>query len=585
MKFSVVEFLTVVALALAVASSGIFVQPVLKNPGAKVILPEQVTADETGACPLWWMYNGSSCECGNDLTGIVRCDSDLSLKTCYCMTYSEQLREVLVSYCLYTCSVDIHYEYVQLTATNITAAELNDNVCKLYRRTGLMCGKCVDDYAPAVYSYSLACVECRHYKYNILKYIAVAYIPLTIFYVAVIMFRIPINSGAMIAYVTLNQMVASPGLITFYSARFERHSIKYANIFLVLCTFWNFDFFRSLYQPFCLHPKLRTVDIISLDYILGVYPLLLTVVTYLFVQLHGRSRLFTLICMPVYKCMYRFRRVWDIKESLVKAFATFLVLSYVKIMNVSVELLTPAHGYYNISGKTVDRMYLFSNGSMEYFGEDHIPYAVMAIIMSILFNIIPLILLCAYPCRCCHKLLNLFPFRHDILHTFMDTLQGEFKEQPRDCRYFAGLYIALRMVNLILYAYIKSPVYFLWAACVLVFFVVLLAVMKPYKYSCYNSLDPWLFLMVIVVYISISIRFESLYITPKEAMHTNTLLKVIILLAMYSFSIYGVILLVYQLFPSWKVKQFIAYMKHLFKHRQELEESLNFQRNEYNRLS
>lgn len=37
-----------------------------------------------------------------------------------------------------------------------------------------------------------------------------------------------------------------------------------------------------------------------------------------------------------------------------KAFATFLVLSYVKIMNVSIELLTPAHGYYDTSGSHVN---------------------------------------------------------------------------------------------------------------------------------------------------------------------------------------------------------------------------------------
>lgn len=543
-----------------------------------------IPADVNGTCPLWRARNGTSCDCGNDLSNIVKCDdlgSHLSLKTCYCMTYSEHLMKLLVSYCLYTCGVDIHEEFKRVGATNITG--LNDDVCKLYQRTGLMCGRCVDDYAPAVYSYSLACVNCSNYRYSIIKYVAIAYIPLTAFYILVIVFRIPVNSGAMIAYVALSQVVAAPGLITFYSARFERKSIKYVNGFLPFYTIWNLDFFRSLYEPFCLHPKLTTVDIVSLDYILGVYPLVLTIATYLFVRFHDHSRLVTWMCMPLYRCLYRFRKVWNIKESLVKAFATFLVLSYVKIMNVSVDLLTPAHEYYDSSGKPLNEMFLYINGSMEYFGKDHVPYAVLAIVMSVVFNIIPLILLCTYPCRCCHKFLNLFPFKHHILHIFMDTLQGEFKDQPRDCRYFAGLYIALRIVNLFLYAYFKNPVYYLSMACVLMFFVVLLAVVKPYKSSVHNSLDPWLFFMPTVAYISVSIHFVSVYMAPKEAVHYSTAVRMVVVVAMSLFPLYGVALLVYRVFPCWKVKKFIAWMTGLIK-RREMEESLHFQRKEYTRL-
>lgn len=547
-------FLFVIAVALANGE--------LQHPRA------DVPSDGNTTCHLW--RTGTSCECGDTISNIVQCDGEhLSLKTCYCMTYSEEL---LVSYCLYTCTLDIHEEFRQIDTTNIT--ELNSDVCKLYRRTGLMCGKCIKDHAPAVYSYNLACVNCTNYKYNVIKYVAVAYVPLTLFYLAVIVFRVPINSGAMITYVTISQIFASPGLITFYTVRFERNSIKYINgilTFLTFYTFWNLDFFRSLYTPFCLHPKLTTVDIISLDYIVGVYPLVLTVLTYLLVQLHDGSQLLMLVCMPLNKCMYRFRKVWNIKESLVKAFATFLVLSYVKIMNVSIELLTPAHGYYDLHGNRVNKTYLFSNGSMEYFGRDHIPYAVLAIIMTLVFNIIPLILLCTYPCRCCHK----FPFKHHVL-------QGEFKEQPRD---FSGFYIALRILNLVLYAVLKNPVYYLWAASALMFFSILLAVVKPYKTSFYNLFDPWLFFMLIMGYIAVSVRFESRYVTPKEALHSTGMMNLVLIIVTSSLPIYGVVLVLYRVIPSWKVKKLVAWVSSVFKHGHEMEDSLNFQRKEYARLS
>jgi hypothetical protein len=497
------------------------------------------------------------------------------------MTFSEQLLKVVVSYCLYTCNYDLHHEFIEVDAS-LTTDDLNDRVCKLYNRTGLMCGRCIERHAPAAYSYTLACVNCSNNSNNVLKYVAVAYVPLTAFYLLVIMFRIPINSGAMIAYVGLSQVFAAPGLVTFYSARFERHGIKYINKLLIFYTVWNLDFFRSLYEPFCLHPNLTTVDIVSLDYAVAVYPLVLTVVMYLFVQFHDRSRLLRLVCRPMHKCLYRFRKVWNIKDSLVKAFATFLVLSYVKIMNVSTELLTPAHGYYDINGTVVNEQFLYSNGSMVYFGEDHVPYVVLAIFMSILFTFLPLLLLCVYPCQCCQKIMNLLPFRHSVLHIFMDTLQGEFKEQPRNYRYFAGFYVALRLINLVLYAYFKSPVYYLAMVCVMTFFAVLVAVVR-HKSSIYNSLDPWLFFLQIMSYLVLSMRLEGLYVAAKEVPHYNFVANSVLFIVVNVFPLYGAFLLVYRLFPSLKVKRFLKWMRQ-FKHRQEMEESLLFQGREYTRL-
>lgn len=566
-------FLVVVELP----SGGSFPQQELLNTSTELAPAAPDGHNETWLlprCPLWRTYNASTniCECkekGNlDIVHFDACR--LFIKTCYCMTYSKELDKVFVSYCLYTCTLDIHQEFHQIMTTNIS--QLNDEVCSLYKRTGLMCGKCLDDHAPAAYSYNLACVECRDYKYNWMRYIAVAYIPLTVFYVIVIVFRVPITTGPMIAFVTLSQLCLSPGLITFYSARFEKHSIKVTNILLVFGTIWNLDFFRSVYEPFCLHPKMRTVDVLSLEYIVGIYPLMLTVITYCLVQLHDHSRVVTQICMPVYACMYRFRKEWNIKESLVKAFATFLILSYVKVMNISAELLTPAHRYNDMNGNNLNKTFLYCNGSMEYFGEDHLPYAVLAIVMFVLFNLLPLILVFAYPCQCFQKFLNMLPCRQHALHIFMDTLQGSFREQPQNYRYFAGLFILLRMINLLLYGLLKNPLYYLCASCVMVFFAVFLAVKRPYKCSFYNSLDPWLFSGVIMVYIGVSIRFQGAYIVPKEAPHINTALSAVCLIAILCFLLYGYVFLAYRLFPSLKIRKLLAQLCMNLMQHQELQE-------------
>ena len=43
--------------------------------------------------------------------------------------------------------------------------------------------------------------------------------------------------------------------------------------------FWNLDFFRMA-NSFCLHPNASAMDIMALDYVTAVYPILLIIITY-----------------------------------------------------------------------------------------------------------------------------------------------------------------------------------------------------------------------------------------------------------------------------------------------------------------
>ncbi len=84
----------------------------------------------------------------------------------------------------------------------------------VYWRTWSSSLSCVE----CVYSYRLSCVECTHYKYNWIKYIAVANIPLTLFLIVVITFRISATSGSMVGYVTVSQLGATYTLSKLYLA-------------------------------------------------------------------------------------------------------------------------------------------------------------------------------------------------------------------------------------------------------------------------------------------------------------------------------------------------------------------------------
>ena len=119
-----------------------------------------------------------------------------------------------------------------------------------------------------------------------------------------------------------------------------------------------------------------------------------------------------------------FRRNWEAKTSIIDAFATFLLLSYTKILLVSFSLLTPANVYI-INGTSVGKI-LNNDPSVKFFGGDHLPYAILAVIILLTIGAIPpLLLLC--PSHRFQKLLSFFKLQSHGLRAFVDVFQGCYK--------------------------------------------------------------------------------------------------------------------------------------------------------------
>ena len=312
-------------------------------------------------------------------------------------------------------------------------------------------------------------------------------------------------------------------------------------------------FFRNFYQPFCLHPDMSILQTISLDYAVAVYPLMLISITYCLVRLHDRYIVFSRLWFPVYRCCSTFRRKWNIRESLVNAFATFLILSYVKIMNVSFDLLTYNASLHDEHGHHSGLAYLFINGSMIPFSKEHTPYAILAIMISFIFNFLPLVLLCVYPSRCFQKCLNCTKCQYQTLHVFMDTFQGCYKETPRDCRYFAGFYLFLRGSNLLLFSVTNSLLYYPLMIYIIIIPLILVAICRPYKNSRRNNIDIVIFVLAISVYVAALLLFESPFVNPKQASHLVRVNHSYIIVILFILPLYGLFLLIYRLYSLLKV--------------------------------
>ena len=509
------------------------------------------------SCSRPWFHpknssNGSTvCECGSRIGHTVRCSAkcqSLQVLVCYCMTYNKETASFVVGMCFYACFFANTYYPIPrwVNATNI-----NSVVCNglHFHRDGQLCGTCEDGYALPVYSYSLACVECSNYSKNWIKYILAAFLPLTLFFCVIIVFRLSVISGLLNDFVFVTQILTFPPqsrmLIALLPAACASKTIVFlAKLVFSLYSCWNLDFFRTVYTPFCLHPKLTTIQALAMDYLIAVYPLALLGLVYLLVELHDRGcRPVVWLWKPFYYCFTRFRRQWDIKTSLIDSFATFLFLSFVKFLSVSVDLLVPTT-VYNIHGERLPKIYLYYDGSTEFFGREHLPFGIMALLVFLIFNLFPTLLLCLYPCQCFQRCLNKLGLRCGKLHILMDAFQGCYKDGTngtRDCRYFAGLYLWIRIVLLGIYALTRTNFYYPSATVAVAVFGIFYALFQPYKSAAHNAIGSFFIFFLVACYSSAMAMIISSAQTVVQSFHGTSIVMIAMSYVVPLFYIVGVV--------------------------------------------
>ena len=220
------------------------------------------------------------------------------------------------------------------------------------------------------------------------------------------------------------------------------------NIFITILGVLNLDFFHVVFPPLCVSTSFKAINNLLFDYVIAIYPLFFTVFIYLCIEFYDRNnRLTVLLSFPFRKCLF-FHTTWDPKKTILKIFATFFLLSYSKLLFVSISLLLAAPSH-NSEGKIVSNVLVF-DPSIRFFHSEHIPYVVLALFVTLIFVLLPPLLLLLYPTRLGKTCLRLVRFRRwDILHLVMDIFQGWYKdgtEGTKDYRCLSALYLLYRMV-------------------------------------------------------------------------------------------------------------------------------------------
>lgn len=457
-------------------------------------------------------HNGYTCTC-EVLAGrnIICSRETLSAKIFYkwCMTYDEKQNKIVMGNWIYYIQLNFHHDsgYVKLPHS---VYELDAKFCYPLNRTGRLCGECRNGTGVSVSSILFECVDCKSsdFPWHFILYLIIELVPVTIFFLIVVFFNISITTGPATSFVFFSQMITLPMEIFHFQDIFTRvlgpAGKVVLNILIVPYSIWNLDFFKTIIPPFCLHTSLKTMHVIALSYVRAFYPLVLVIACYFLIEMYARGwKAIVCICRPFSLLLGRFRRNWQIRTSVIDAFATFLVLAYTKLCSTSFFLLVP-NVIYNSTGGVYNLQLLYMDASVEYQSSEHLWCMIFALCVVTLIVIpLPLVLF-FYPLKIVQKVLQRFHMRNNNIVAFMDSFQGCYKDgtnNTRDLRPFSAVYFLFRIIILAITMLsndqIKERTLQLICGMIL---ILLLVTLRPYKNNIYTNLD--VFIMSLMVYIS-----------------------------------------------------------------------------------
>ena len=410
-----------------------------------------VTAGNT-SCPLCYYYNATQ-----------QCErlKVLEIIDGMCITFSGQKDLYYIGSCPFGHSGNrtdrMHFELP------CDPEKLNDTMCGPYNRRGFLCGRCIDGYGAPVYSYDLKCADCFKLStgYAVTLYLLLDLIPVTLFFICMVIFRLNITSGPLLGYVLFHQFFMSTLMQHYfvydYMQIYISGSLKVLlHISVVLSEVWSMNPLKSVIPPFCISEKLTGIQVQTLSLVTVMYPVVLVIVTCILMELHARNyKIIHILWRPFSFILNKMNITTVTSDAVVHAFASFILLSNINVYDTWLYVVKP--NTVNRNDWTIYKKVLYFDPTVEWFTHKHIEYFLIATVPFIFLSLIPSFLLLIYPTRIYRYLSRYLSARKRLAITaFAEALNSCFKDGlngTRDYRAFAGvttvapvLYIAIRIV-------------------------------------------------------------------------------------------------------------------------------------------
>ena len=190
---------------------------------------------------------------------------------------------------------------------------INHSACTHFHRRGLQCGDCEKGHSPLVLSYNLSCVPCPNGQRNWWKFILAGFLPLTLFYLFILLFNTNVTSSHLHGVVWASQLLSMPPFVRMILYALEVYgNLTIGKLVATFYTYWNLDFFRSVLPNICLN--IITLQALALEYLIALYPFLLIAISYLMITLYNykRASLLLYVWKPFQKLQVNLQKSWDI---------------------------------------------------------------------------------------------------------------------------------------------------------------------------------------------------------------------------------------------------------------------------------
>ena len=380
-------------------------------------------------------------------------------------------------------------------------SELNEYMCGPMNRKGFLCEECIDGFSISMTSIGFKCSNCTDAWYGVPLHLVTELVPVTVFYLLIVIFQIHITSAPMTSFILYSQIIMfvlaidRPPPLERIIPQYEKSFLLNLNLFLYGP--WNLDLLRSVLPPFCVISGLSFKYAAVLGYVSVLYPLFLIFLTWVSIDLYGRG--FKPIVYPVTKfrnCLKRLKEDWGEKRDVVDVFSAFFLLSYSRLMYQSSLFLEchkavslDTHGRWSLIN-ILDYDQNITCGSSKY-----IAIAVVAALSLFVFNILPALLIIFYPFKVVRSCLSKCRLDTLCLNAFMDKFYGCYRDGlrgGRDMRNFAGVYFLLRFMPFLYYPCKLYKIPFSFGSYLVLIFLtatLLIAIARPYKENYMNIFD------------------------------------------------------------------------------------------------
>ena len=379
-------------------------------------------------------------------------------------------------------------------------SEINDYMCGPMNRKGFLCEECIDGFSVSMTSLGSKCSNCTDAWYGIPLYLVTELVPVTVFYLLILVFQIHLTSAPMTSFIFYSQLVMfviaidRPPPFEKVVPQYEKSFLFNLNLFLYGP--WNLDFFRYILPPFCVVNGLNFEDSAILGCVTILYPVILIFLTWICIELHGRNfQPIVHLFLPFRKCLGRLKEDWGEKRDIVDLFSAFFLLSYTRLMyQASVLLKTIKVTHVNTHGHWSQK-YILSYDNITYGSSKYIVIAVVSVLTLFIFNILPALLLILYPFKLTRSCLSKCRLDTLCLSAFIDKFHGCYRNGlngGKDMRSFAGVYFLLRYLPFFYYPCQLYKIRFSFGSYLVLIFLsatLLVAIARPYKESYMNNFD------------------------------------------------------------------------------------------------